>query len=61
MKSILDRVTTLEKVTDPPTIPPLIIYGHWTAAQCAVLNARRNPVNNPLFMECRPISEKVQP
>lgn len=58
MKSILDRLTALEKVADAPTIPPLVLYGHWTAEQCAEMNARRNPVNNPLFFECRPSAER---
>ncbi|MHB8092766.1 MAG: hypothetical protein ACYDH8_14390 [Syntrophales bacterium] len=58
MKSILDRLTKLETVVNPPAIEPLILYGHWTAEQCAVLNAKRNPVNNPLFFECRPVAER---
>jgi hypothetical protein len=61
MKSILDRVSKLEAVADAPAIPPLILYGHWTEAQCQEMNARRNPVNNPLVFLCRPVAEMVQP
>ena len=60
MNQLEKRIENLEAIADPPELEPMIIYAHTTAEQCAEMNARRDPRNNPLMVEIRPSPEEAE-